>query len=142
MVKHQLLALVHVARSDDVAAPHLVLTVGEELGNDAGDLAAMVEHAVGKLAHQPDRAAAIDEADAVLGKRLAELSRGRGEIGIAARSGAAIDADSSDLGHSDSFVRSGMRIVRKEEGYRHARRRWRGRGPEKAVPGKRRRSLF
>ena len=71
-LEHALLALVHVARDDQIAARVGVLAVDQEFRDDAGHLAAVLEHGVGELAHQADRAAAIDEADAVLGQDLAE----------------------------------------------------------------------
>ena len=76
-LEHDALALVHVARDDQllrVAAG--VLAVGQEFRDDAGHLAAVVEHRLGDRAHQADRAAAIDQADAVLGQDGSERPRG------------------------------------------------------------------
>ena len=45
-------------------------------------LAAMIERGFCDRAHQPDRAAAIDEADVVLGKNLSERDRGLTKWGL------------------------------------------------------------
>src|SRR6201999_1651178 len=74
-----------------------VLARGEEIRNDAGDHAAMIEHGGCDRAHQAERAAAIDQADCVLGENLAERAGGFHEVGVGARTGAAIDADRPDL---------------------------------------------
>ena len=73
-LEHLAFALVHVAGDDQVvlAAPR-VLARHQEFGDDAGDLRRRAsEHRVGELAHHADGAAAIDEADAVLGQDRAE----------------------------------------------------------------------
>jgi hypothetical protein len=53
----------------------------------------VIERCFGHGAHQPDRAAAIDEADAVFGESLSEGRCSFDETGICARAGAAIDTD-------------------------------------------------
>ena len=67
------------------------------------DLAAVVEHGVAPVAHHADGAAAIDQADAVLGQDRAEGAGGLDEGRVGARPGAAIDADFSDF--AEVFVR-------------------------------------
>ena len=54
------------------------------------------QHRAGDLAHQAEAAAAVDEADAVLGHALPELARGLGVGRIGAGVGAAVDADVVD----------------------------------------------
>ena len=49
----------------------------QKIWNNAGDVAAAGEHRAGDCAHETVGAAAINEADAGLRHRLAELSRGR-----------------------------------------------------------------
>ena len=75
--EHQMFALMHGVDHDQLLHidQHVFAEV-EEGGNDAGDVAAIVEHGAGDLAHQPDTAAAIDEADAFLGEDRAEVARG------------------------------------------------------------------
>src|SRR6185312_14496063 len=68
--------------------------------DDAGDAAAVIEHAIGHRAHQSVRAAAIDQADAVLGQDLAERAGSFDETGISAGTGTAINTDSLDLVHA------------------------------------------
>ncbi len=75
------------------------------VGDDAGDLAAVVERASRDRAHQAERAAAIDQADAVLGKGRAEaLWPPSTKFGIGTGTGAAIDADSFDRVHMVAMV--------------------------------------
>ena len=72
-LEHDALPLMHVGGDDQLR--HLLqhhLAVLEELRDDAGHLAAMGHDGAGDDAHQPDRAAAIDEADAGLGHVAAE----------------------------------------------------------------------
>ena len=59
--------------------------------------AAVVEHGVGDRAHHADAAAAIDQADAVLGEDCAEGAGGLHEGRVGAGAGAAIDADFSNF---------------------------------------------
>ena len=65
----------------------------QEIRNDSGHMAAIVQHGAGDRAHQADIAAAIDEPDAGLGDVAAERFRGLGEDRVGPESGAAIDAD-------------------------------------------------
>ena len=73
-----------------------VLAHGQELGDDAGDLAARCERGAGHVSHQAQSAAAVDEADAVLCEGRAERARGLriGRIGAFARP--AVNADAAD----------------------------------------------
>ena len=100
-LEHQPLALVHVGRDDHLLnALQGVLAGGQKVRDDAGDGAAMIEHGGRHRAHQPDRTAAIDEADVVLGEGLAQCDGGFDEAGIGAGAGAAIDTDSFDFAHA------------------------------------------
>ena len=45
-----------------------MLALGQEAGDDPGNAAAGVERRAGDLAHEAHAAAAVDKADAVLGK--------------------------------------------------------------------------
>ena len=84
-VEHDLLAGVHVGRDDQfVRVGHGVLARHQELRDDAGDLAAVIEHGLGDRAHQADRAAAIDEPDVVVGEELAEGFGRFDEAGVCA----------------------------------------------------------
>ena len=57
-----------------------------------------------QFAHHADRAAAIDQADTVLGEDLAEGAGGGDKSRVGARSGAAIDANFPDFVHFFDFV--------------------------------------
>ena len=84
----------HVGGDDEIG--HLrqhVLAHGQELGDDAGDLAARGERGAGHLSHEAQSAAAVDEADAVLRQRRAERARGFRIGGIGAFARAAINAE-------------------------------------------------
>ena len=61
-------------------------------------------HGVGDLAHHADGAAAIDEADAVLGEDRAEVFCGLDIGRVGARPGAAVDADFADFAHFLRFA--------------------------------------
>ena len=63
--KHQHFALMHVFGDDQFAdiGKHALLFF-QESRDDAGDLAARIEHGAGDDPHQSDRAAAVDEPDA------------------------------------------------------------------------------
>ena len=70
-LEHDAFSLVHVAGDDALLrALHHVLAVHQEIRGYAGDEAAVIEHRPRQGSHQPDRAAAIDEADAVLRENL------------------------------------------------------------------------
>jgi hypothetical protein len=56
-----------------------VLTRHQKVGNNAGDVAAAIEHGHGDFAHHADRAAAINEPDSVVGEHLAEFAGGLDE---------------------------------------------------------------
>ena len=74
-LEHRALALMHVARDDKLLGepPWTSRAWSGIPGMMPVDLAAVLEHGVGERAHQADRAAAIDEPDAVFGKDLAEF---------------------------------------------------------------------
>ena len=100
-LEHDALALVHVARDDDLlGARHDVLAAGEELGDDAGHAPAVIEHAGRQRSHQAERAAAVDQPDPVLGEDLSQLAGRFGKRRIGAGAGAAIDAQRSNHTHS------------------------------------------
>lgn len=72
--------------------------VDEALGDDAHDLASGVEAGIGEGAHEADACSSVDEADLILGEKLAE---GMGCVrvrGAAAGAGAAKDAHRLDHG--------------------------------------------
>ena len=90
----------HVRRDDHFLNDRQrVLPRAEKLRNDAGDLAAMIQGRLGDGAHQPDRAAAIDQADIVLSKYFSESDGCFDKAGVAAWAGAAIDTDGFDVVH-------------------------------------------
>ena len=69
-LRHHRLALVH--RVDDVQLGDAAMREfarDEGVRDDAGHLAAGLERRVGEHAHQPDVAAAVDEADLTCGQR-------------------------------------------------------------------------
>ena len=60
-LEHQPLALVHVGGDDHLLhAGQRVLALPQEVGDDAGDGAAVIEHGGCDRAHQAERTAAID----------------------------------------------------------------------------------
>ena len=71
-LEHQALAGVHVGNDDGLldVVEHPFARF-QKIGNDASDIAAIVEDRAGDRPHQADIAAAIDEADAALGKATA-----------------------------------------------------------------------
>src|SRR5262249_40587624 len=71
----------------------------QELRNHPGHDPAVIEDGFGERSHQPDRSAAIDQADAVLGQSPAELSRRVHESWFVAGAGGAIDANRFDCTH-------------------------------------------
>ena len=82
-LEHQSLALMHVARDDHLLhARQRMFTRGQEVRNDAGDGAAVVEDGCRDGAHQADRAAAIDQPDLVSGERFTKGDGGFDEVGI------------------------------------------------------------
>jgi hypothetical protein len=99
-LEHQALALVHVARDDDfLRLPEHHLAGLQEVRDDAGDLAAMVDDRFGDRAHQADRAAAINQADVVLGQYPAKCAGGFNEFRVTAGSRTAINANSLQSAH-------------------------------------------
>src|SRR5581483_814242 len=80
-----------------------VLALAEEAGNDAGDVAAVLESGARDLAHEAEAAAAIDQPDARGGEDAAERAGGLGEGGVQSRAGAAIDADVLNKGGRGIF---------------------------------------
>ena len=93
----------HVLGNDQfLHAVERMLARGQEVRNDAGHPAAVVENAIGDRAHQSDGAAAINKADACLGKTFAEGARRLHELGVCTGAGTAINADCLNnivLGH-------------------------------------------
>jgi hypothetical protein len=101
--EHLPLALMHVGRDDHLLdALERVFLELEKVRNDPGDHAAVIEHGARHRAHDAERAAAIDEADAVFGEHLAKRFGGFDEMGIGARAGAALVTDGFDLVHINS----------------------------------------
>ena len=99
-LEHQPLALVHIGRDDHfLNAIKGVFADGEEVRDDARHGAAVIEYRGGHRSHQPDRTAAIDEADAVFGESLSKCDGGFDKAGVGTRAGAAIDADGFDFAH-------------------------------------------
>jgi len=84
----------HVAGDDDLLQlPQHSFLRQEELRNDAGHAAAAVQHRLGEVTHQADRAAAKDQPDAIVGQDAAELPRCKDSddqkfLELAARAGA------------------------------------------------------
>ena len=99
-LEHFELALVHVARDDQLLRqPPRPLALGQKFRDDSGRLAAVFEHGFGERAHQADRAAAINQPDAVLGEDFAELFRRFDEARFSSGARSAIDADRIDFTH-------------------------------------------
>ena len=93
-LEHHALALVHVGRDDALLHAHQhVLAVDQKLRDDPGHDPAVIDNRFGERSHQPDRATAIDQADAVLGQNSAELSRRVHESRVVAGAGGAVDAN-------------------------------------------------
>ena len=102
MLEHQPLALVHVRRDDHFlnASQHM-FPGPEEVRNDPGHGAAMVQRGFGDRTHQPDRSTAINQPDIVLGENLPQGEGGFDKARAGAGPGAAIDTNSFDLIHAD-----------------------------------------
>lgn len=93
-VRHQLLALMHGADAVHFSCPGVgEFLVGEVMRDDANDFASGGERGIGEQAHQPDIAAAIDEADGLRRKLGAAVLRGFGEFREGAGAGATVDAE-------------------------------------------------
>ena len=103
--EHELLALVHVVNDDQLLRldQHL-LALAQETRDDADDVAAVIEHGAGDLAHEAEAAPAIDEADAGSGKPLPEFPRRLGVSRVSARARPAIDADILQSGGDQRFI--------------------------------------
>ena len=111
-VGHHRLALVHGV--DDVQLAEVVpapLALDHEVRNDADDLTARVQHALGDGAHEAATTAAVDEPDAPLGQGPADLPGRVEEGGVGAGGGGAEDREVTD-GHSPSISR--VRVRRSE----------------------------
>ena len=95
----------------DLHAGERVLAGSQEVRDDAGDDAAVIEHGGCDRAHQAKRTAAIDQADVVLGEGFTERLGAFGEVGIRSRAGAAIDTDGFDRAHwlHDALQRRGVK---------------------------------
>ena len=113
LLEHQHLSLMHVDGDDGVlhVAQHL-FPVLQELRDDAGHVPAMLEHGPGDDAHEPQAAAAINQADATLRHLLAEFAGGIRIGRVGARTGAAVYAYFSNRSHEADVALSG--------GYRQA----------------------
>jgi hypothetical protein len=110
-VEHDLLALMHVAGDDHLGvASEGKLPRPEELRDHADDLAAALGHAAGDCAHQPGRAAAIDQCDVVVGHDPAEGVCRRDKGRIAARTGTAVDANGSNRCHGAVSDTGNLRV--------------------------------
>ena len=96
--KHFAFTLVHVARNDQVVgATQSVFAGDQKLGDDACHGTTAVEHGFGDRAHNPDRASAEDQVNAVIGESSAEGTSGFHEGRVGARAGSAINADCPDF---------------------------------------------
>jgi len=99
-LEHRALALMHVAGDDQfLREPPRPLSRSQELGDDAGHFAAVLDHGTGERAHQADRAAAVNQPHPVCGKDFAELACGRGKGRIGPDTRPAIDAQRVDFAH-------------------------------------------
>src|SRR5690606_26959434 len=98
--EHVPLALVHALGDDQFlgVAQHL-FALAEELRDDAGDVPAGREDGPGHDPHQPEAPATVDEADSVAGKFAAQNFGSLGISRVAARTGAAVHADTGDVIH-------------------------------------------
>jgi hypothetical protein len=75
--EHLALALVHIARDDQAVCAFIgVFTRHQKIRDDASDLAFVRKDGCGQFSHHADSTAAVDEADAVVGKDLAEGAGG------------------------------------------------------------------
>jgi hypothetical protein len=98
MFEHQPLALVHVRRDDHfLNARQHIFARAQKIRNDSGDQAAVIQCGFGDRTHQPDRSAAVDEADVVLGKSLSQCEGSFDKARTGTGAGAAIDTDGFDL---------------------------------------------
>jgi hypothetical protein len=99
-LRHARLALVHAAH--DVHAREMRvrhLARDEAVGDDARDVAALLERRVGEHAHQPDVPAPVDDADAAPRELAAELLRAGGVLRTLAPIRTAEDAETVDAHH-------------------------------------------
>jgi len=78
----------------------------------------MAKRGVCGLAHEAKAAPAIDKPDTVLGQDAAEVARGLGKGGIAARARTAIDANVPDARREGDVIHKGSCGIR----FRHASR--------------------
>ena len=106
-LEHRVLALMHVL-GDDEFVEALQRGLGgflghQEAGNDAGDLAAGAQRAIGHRTHDALAAAAIDQPQAGLGEGAAEHMAGLDVEFAAAGRRAAIDADGSNRVHATDW---------------------------------------
>jgi hypothetical protein len=107
----------HVRRDDHLlgALERLLLAL-QELRDDSGHVAGVIEHRIRHLTHQAARATAIDQADAVGGHQRAKAARRIHKGRIGAGAGAAIDADCSNRAHGGgcgiAFPRASRRGAR------------------------------
>ena len=88
------LALVHAVDEPQLGEPGVgQLAGGQRARDDADDLDAGGQRGVGQHAHQPDRAAAVHQAEAAPGQLGGERARGLRVLGPRAGRRAAEDAD-------------------------------------------------
>ena len=81
--KHFAFSLVHIARNDQVVgAAQSVFASDQKLGDDACDGTTAIEHGFGDRAHNPDRATAEDQVNAIIGESSAEGASGFHEGGV------------------------------------------------------------
>ena len=100
---HERLALVHGRDHVEIAEGAVRdLVPGQGLGDHARRPSACRDGSVGHHAHQPDRGAAVDEADATLGQPGAEALGGRCEGGVRSGAGPAEHAYGGRRPHAGS----------------------------------------
>ena len=92
--EHQALAGMHVGDDDMLLClAQQRVAVGQELRDDAGDMAAGVEHGMRQGPHQTAPATAVDEADVVRRHGCTKRAGSRRVARIVAARRAAVDAD-------------------------------------------------
>src|SRR5262249_4934953 len=98
--KHPRFALVRGGCDVALLSAHKqVLPIDKTPGNTPAPPPAVIDDRFGERSHQPDRATAIDQADAVLGQNSAELSRRVHESWVVAGAGGAVDANRCNCAH-------------------------------------------
>ena len=102
-LEHQALAGMHVGHDDELLGllQHQFSRL-QKIGDDAGDMAAMRQHASRHFTHEAGVAAAIDEPDLGLGQGPAQDACRMYEERIGTGGRAAIDADVSNRSHREA----------------------------------------